>query len=196
MGSERKDRPEYLALKRDDANIKLPGEVRQPIPKVNTEEPSLVDIMKVLLHAQSDGKERGKQLKTVHAKVSVMMQNMISMSEEVQNHIDQIKILEARNKNLEEALYRQNARIMHISNDQLQERNIQRIYSIIFTGVKTTIQSPPAEVQNELQTILNILNANNFTRQEYQRYKLGYWDSPEINIRTREDMRRNPCERI
>ena len=146
----------------DKSEVDCERQIMQDIasdPKYNIENPSNKDLLGVLKEIKIDTAKHDKKLSVVEHRVQALFDHMKDMQVEMEKQEKQISMMER-------AALHQSARLIHLSNDLLHERNVSRLFNLIFTGVKVTNVSTPADTQKELDAIMQILGVTNWIAKE------------------------------
>ena len=125
--------------------------------KFSKRDPSLKDIMDVLRDMRSDGLHQTKRLDSLNLLFSELLKKYKVLDETVTRQDRVIKGLESK--------------IAHLSNDSLESKNIGRLSSVIFTGIKSRPNSKCIDVSEEIKDILEI------RKFQIKNYELIPWGS-------------------
>ena len=128
--------------------------------KFSKRDPSLKDIMDVLLDMRSDGLHQTKRLDNLNLLFTELLKKYKVLDQTIvqQDHV--IKGLESK--------------IAHLSNDSLESKNIGRLSFVIFTGISSRPNSKCIDVSEEIKAIMEILEVTKF---QIKNYELIPWGS-------------------
>ena len=128
--------------------------------KIAKEDPTLKDIMDVLRVIKSDGSQHDKKLDSLNrlftelcAKYKVLLKTVTHQEEVITD--------------LKSQLANHNVKLIHSSNDSLEAKNIFRLNSVIFTGIKSSPSSKTIDVENEIKDIMEILEIRKYSVKNY-----------------------------
>ena len=129
--------------------------------KLAKKDPTLKDIMDVLRVIRSDGCHHDKKLDSLNrlftelcAKYKVLLQTVTEQEEVITD--------------LKSQLANHAVKLIHTSNDSLEAKNIFRLNSVIFTGMKSSPSSKAIDIMNEIKDIMEILEIRKYSVKNYQ----------------------------
>ena len=117
-------------------------------------DPSLKDIMDVLRDVRSDGLHQTKRLDSLNLLVTELLKKYEVLHETIARQDRVIKGLESK--------------IAHLSNDSLEAKNVSRLHSVIFTGIKSRPNSKSTDIHQEIKDIMEILMIRTFHIKSYE----------------------------
>ena len=129
------------------------------------EDPSSKDLMDILRIMKNEGSGRGKKLDRVDKKLT-------KFGKAIKNLRASIKRQDEIITGLEKRLNDHAVKLIHLNNNWLQERNINRLSSLIFTGTASSPKSPEPEVLAEINKIMAVLGISTY---EILKYVLIPW---------------------
>ena len=124
------------------------------------EDPSSKDLMDILHIMKNEGSGRGKKLDRVDKKLTKFGKAIKNLRASVKRQDEIITGLEKR-------LNDQAVKLIHMNNNWLQERNINRLSSLIFTGTACSSKSLEPEVRAEISKIMGVLGISTFELLKY-----------------------------
>ena len=128
--------------------------------KFSKRDPSLKDIMDVLLGMRSDGLHQTNRLDSLNLLFTELLKKYKVLDETIARQDRVIKGLESK--------------LAHLSNDSLDSKNTGRLSSVIFTGINSRPNTKCIDVSGEIKAIMEILEITTF---QIKNYELIPWGS-------------------